>query len=349
MSEWIAICGEDGGDVVEIETEVDRVLLLESVTAHFPGTTTLKFRNKEKTTFRGVKCIEGKMAPPTGGWDQASIYISVNPNKEEQAIKRKAQSEERESAKTSRHEQDPELDPHATVDLILLGLNPQTTEASIREYFEKMGDLTMLDIKKSKDANVGYAFIKFADKEVERKMLKEKHNIEGKQTYLKIPNSRHQGDRSERKVYVAYRTKELSEEDLRNHFEKFGDVEEVFIPTPWRHFCFVTFMEKRVAQSLLGKEHMLQGVTLLIKSLSINKEKEEHNRRRNLERGWDASSMGMMPRYGMGGMMPYGMDMGGAGDPRYGSGGWTGHTQHGYGQMMGGQGYARGFGGGRRN
>ena len=75
---------------------------------------------------------------------------------------------------------------------------------------------------------------------------------------MKIPNSRHQGDRSERKVYVAYRTKELSEEDLRNHFEKFGDVEEVFIPTPWRHFCFVTFMEKRVAQSLLGKEHMLQ-------------------------------------------------------------------------------------------
>ena len=39
----------------------------------------------------------------------------------------------------------------------------------------------MLDIKKSKDANAGYAFIKFADKEVERKMLKEKHNIEGKQ------------------------------------------------------------------------------------------------------------------------------------------------------------------------
>ena len=133
----------------------------------------------------------------------------------------------------------------------------------------------MVQMKKSKDANVGYAFIKFEDKEVERMLLKEKHNIDGKQVsyswmcldinfdinitkaYLRIPNSQ-QGDRSERKVYVSYHTQDLTKEDLRSHFEKFGDVEDVFIPAPWRHFCFVTFMEKRVAQALLGKEHTLK-------------------------------------------------------------------------------------------
>ena len=47
------------------------------------------------------------------------------------------------------------------------------------------GQVKMVQMKKSKDANVGYAFIRFEDKEVERMMVKEKHIIEGKQVSLK--------------------------------------------------------------------------------------------------------------------------------------------------------------------
>ena len=39
----------------------------------------------------------------------------------------------------------------------------------------------MIEMKKSKDANVGYAFIRFGDKTVEKEMLKEKHMIGGRQ------------------------------------------------------------------------------------------------------------------------------------------------------------------------
>ena len=140
MSEWVAICREEGEAPIEVETEADGMLLLESLTAHYPGTTTLKYWNSEKTAMRGVKCIEGKMAPPTGGWDQASLYICVNPNKVEQTIKRKAESEERDSTvfKAARHQEDQEFDPEATIDLILLGLNPQTTEKAIKDFFEKV-------------------------------------------------------------------------------------------------------------------------------------------------------------------------------------------------------------------
>ena len=42
------------------------------------------------------------------------------------------------------------------------------------------------------------------------------------------------------------------------HFDRFGDVVDVFIPDPWRHFAFVTFAEQRVAASLIGKEHNLK-------------------------------------------------------------------------------------------
>ena len=45
-----------------------------------------------------------------------------------------------------------------------------------------------------------------------------------------------------------------------NHFQ----VTDVYIPTPFRQFAFVQFSESRVAQSLLGKEHIIKGVSVKI-------------------------------------------------------------------------------------
>jgi len=73
------------------------------------------------------------------------------------------------------------------------------------------------------------------------------------------------GERGEKKVYVSYQDSSLTKEELRTHFEQFGSVEDVFIPTPWRYFAFVTFDDARVAQGLIGKEHNVRGVSLLMK------------------------------------------------------------------------------------
>ena len=44
MSEWVPVCKTEGAQPVEIETDDDGTMPLSSITAHFPGTTTLKFR-----------------------------------------------------------------------------------------------------------------------------------------------------------------------------------------------------------------------------------------------------------------------------------------------------------------
>ena len=44
MSEWVPVCETEGAQPVEIETDDDGTMPLSSITAHFPGTTTLKFR-----------------------------------------------------------------------------------------------------------------------------------------------------------------------------------------------------------------------------------------------------------------------------------------------------------------
>ena len=112
MSEWVAVCETEGAQPVEIETDDDGTMPLSSIIAHFPGTTTLKFRAPVKippsptylpecfpcfmmtsssqggTAYRGVKMKEDILIPPTGGWSAATMYIAVNPNAEAQKRKR---------------------------------------------------------------------------------------------------------------------------------------------------------------------------------------------------------------------------------------------------------------------
>ncbi len=54
-------------------------------------------------------------------------------------------------------------------DLIILGISPETTSLQLTEYFEKYGQIEMIQPKKSKDKNVTYAFIRFAEKNTEKK------------------------------------------------------------------------------------------------------------------------------------------------------------------------------------
>ena len=66
-------------------------------------------------------------------------------------------------------------------DMIMLGMKPTTTEEMIRDYFKDKCDLAMVQMKKSKDGNSGYAFIKFCNKEEERTIMRQHHQIDGRE------------------------------------------------------------------------------------------------------------------------------------------------------------------------
>lgn len=326
MSEWIAVCGEEGSDPIEIETEDDGTLLLENLTANFPGTTTLKYRNPGSQAFRALKCAGGVLKPPSGGWDLVSLYVCVNPTKQQQqdsaaslppaaAPKRKSEFDDYHPMSNEKRRPPPStaaapepLDPLATTDVILLGLKPSTTEEEIRTKMEEFGPVTMIQLKKSKDANVGYAFIRFKEKDAERKALKEKHTIDGRECVMRIPDSQQGGDKSLRKVYVSYHSPTLTKADFLEHFDRFGDVVDIFMPDPWRHFVFVTFAEQRVAASLIGKEHNLKGVSLLIKSAASLKGKKDDR----------SDDFGGADNMGMGGGQQMGGGYGAYGVPPWG-------------------------------
>jgi len=337
MSEWICVSGELGDDPIEIETEEDGTMLLESLTAHFPGTTTLKYKNPENLAFRGIKCIDGILNAPSKdlGWGLAKLYYCVNP---EQETSKKRKGDEEVVGKSKHHKDwapSEGVDPSRCTDLVLLGLSPETTEQDIRDYFAEHGELGMVQVKKSKDENVGYGFIRFKEKEVERDMLRKNHEVDGKKWILRVPDSQ-QGDKAHRKIYISYHSEEITSDDLRQHFEKYGEITDVYISSPWRHFAFVTFADVRVAHSLIGKEHHIKDVSLLIKSAVQTKsgKKEQDDGKFGENMGQDMPP-NMYPGYGYGPPGPGGYGPEGYGPAAYGPGGFGGMMPA-YGGPMGG-------------
>ena len=64
------------------------------------------------------------------------------------------------------------------------------------------------------------------------------------------------------KVFIGRCTEDITADDLRDYFGKFGEVTDVFIPKPFRAFAFVTFFNADVAQALCGEDHIVKGTSV---------------------------------------------------------------------------------------
>ena len=108
----------------------------------------------------------------------------------------------------------------------------------------------------------GFAFIKFKDLEAQEKVLLTRHMIQDRWCDVKLTEKSEKKNAkvaASSKIFVARLSATITTEDLKEHFEKFGPVTDVFIPKPFRSFGFVTFQESKTAMSLFGKEHLLKG------------------------------------------------------------------------------------------
>ena len=108
----------------------------------------------------------------------------------------------------------------------------------------------------------GFAFIKFKDLEAQEKVLLTRHMILDRWCDVKVTEKNEKKKAkvaASSKIFVARLSATITTEDLKEHFEKFGPVTDVFIPKPFRSFGFVTFQESKTAQSLFGKDHLIKG------------------------------------------------------------------------------------------
>lgn len=92
------------------------------------------------------------------------------------------------------------------------------------------------------------------------KALSTRHMIDGRWCEVKVPSSKEGNiQHLPSKVFVGRCTEDMTADDLKEYFSKFGEVTDVFIPKPFRAFSFVTFLDPDVAQSLCGEDHIVKG------------------------------------------------------------------------------------------
>lgn len=163
----------------------------------------------------------------------------------------------------------------------MLGLPWKTTETELREYFEQYGEVLMAQVKKDPKTGLskGFGFVRFADGDVQTRVISKRHNIDGRWCDVRIPLSRDFGNQNaefNRKIFVGRLTENISIDDLREYFGKYGEIADVFIPKPFRAFAFVTFLESETAQALCGEDHIIKGISVHVSNavpkcdLSVN-------------------------------------------------------------------------------
>lgn len=76
-------------------------------------------------------------------------------------------------------------------------------------------------------------------------------------------------------------TEDLTADDLKDYFSKFGEVTDVFIPKPFRAFSFVTFLDPEVAQSLCGEDHIVKGNSVFVSTAAPKSQENKHYHHNN--------------------------------------------------------------------
>lgn len=274
----LRVSEEFGEEEMEVPLEGDGTLLLTTLQSCFPGVSGLKFRNPTSGCYRAVKLIkvesELKFHPPgvpgagDDAWDCDKInYLCVFPKTSPES---KPTTEPVEIEKPPKPVDPPTPTTQAkTVDLIVLNLSPQTTEAELRKYFEsKYGEVLMLEIKRDRKTGSSrrFAFIRFKHyRDQIKALLHTMHKIDGQSVRVALPDYRDPAELyQENKCFIGRVNEAIKAGDLREFFAHFGEIVEVSYPKKFKGYAFVTFADADVARKICGQDFVIKGYSVCV-------------------------------------------------------------------------------------
>ncbi|KAH0555123.1 hypothetical protein KQX54_015392 [Cotesia glomerata] len=229
--------------------------------------------------------------------------------------------------------------------LFVGGLSWETNDKELRDHFGSYGDIESINVKTDPNTgrSRGFAFIVFSKAEsLDKIMAAGDHVINNKKVDPKKAKARHG------KIFVGGLSTELSDDDIKSFFDKFGKIVEVEMPfdktkSQRKGFCFITFESEQVVNELLKTPKQ----TINGKEVDVKKATPKPDGMGGM-RGGAAAGRGAA-RGGRGGR---GRGFGGQGWSQggYGAGGYGGgYGQGGYGGGYDGYGsydyYGGGYGG----
>lgn len=244
--------------------------------------------------------------------------------------------------------------------LFIGGLSFETTEESLRKYYEQWGKLTDCVVMRDPQSkrSRGFGFVTFSSMgEVDEAMAARPHTIDGRVVEPKRAVAREESTKpgahvTVKKLFVGGIKEDTEEHHLREYFEEYGKIDSIEVITDKqtgkrRGFGFVTFDDHDpVDKIVLQKYHTINGHNAEVRKALSRQEMHEVQSTRS-SRGGNFGG-GFNDSRGGGNFGPGGNFRGGS--DGYGGGRGYGDGYNGYGGGQGGGNYGGGpggYGGGR--
>jgi len=244
--DYIKISEVEGSEFMEFPKEDDNTVLLSTLQAQFPNAIGLKYRGSSGA-WRALRAVDNVLEAPKEGWGDTVYCLTVT-----EVNKRKSDNDANGEMKKSR------LNP-LLQDMAVLNLPFETTQDEIKDYFEtNYGDLDYCELKTFRDTGKsrGYGFVRFKDESAAKEAVSAEHHMHGRKVDLKLKQEKPM------KLFVGRLPDGTTEEQLKEYFSPFGELSDVYIPTPFRNFAFVSYASKDDGLSVLREEHSLNGARL---------------------------------------------------------------------------------------
>jgi len=246
--DYIKICPDEGAEFMEFPKETDSTLLLSTLTAQFPNAIGLKYRGPSGA-WRALRAVDNIMEAPKGGWGDRLYVLAVVASDNQ---KRKTEEGTNNEIKKTR------LNP-LLQDMAVMNLPYDISTEDLREYFEKhFGDLEYCEVKTHRDTGKsrGYGFIRFRDESCASQAVSREHHMNGRKVDVRLK------EQKPLKLFVGRCPSGITTDDLREYFSKFGELTDVYIPTPFRNFAFITYASQDEGRSALQADHVFKGMRL---------------------------------------------------------------------------------------
>lgn len=240
--------------------------------------------------------------------------------------------------------------------LFVGGIGRNITDKELGEYFGKYGEVESITIKNDPftGQSRGFAFVVFSNsKTIDDLLAVGDHYIGNKKVDPKKVIKKQQPLKC--KIFVGGLTPEITDVDVKDYFNKYGNIIEFQAPfdkikNQRKGFCFITFDSKDVVNDILkSPKQVIKGKEVDVKKVKFNPETMGTTAQRGRGGGMYGVRGAYSGAYGMG-PTTYGQTYGaeyGSGYDSYGYGGYD-YSMGSYGGGYGG--YAQGptaYGGGK--
>ncbi|KAK9438683.1 heterogeneous nuclear ribonucleoprotein HRP1 [Metarhizium brunneum] len=193
------------------------------------------------------------------------------------------------------------------------GLNWETTDQSLREYFEQFGEVVECTVMRDSTTgrSRGFGFLTFKDAKTVNIVMVKEHFLDGKIIDPKRAIPRDEQEKTS-KIFVGGVSQETTDQEFRDYFAQFGRVVDATLMMDKdtgrpRGFGFVTFESEAGVEACINVPLEIHGKPVEVKRAQPRgnlREEEEAAKRSKFKKDDQSGGQGMGQQMGNSGITP---------------------------------------------